>query len=109
MSTEVAEQSPVEFAPATEPVEPQNPAETSVLTTESAPVETPVAPESKAQVIEVDGNDGYDFLDLKAFDVANAIFTPGIIFLDDGNNKFQIEHRNLKHAVFAGDFQVELN
>ena len=103
------EQSPVELAPATAPVEMQAPAEAPVPPAEPAPVETPVAPEPKGQVIEVDGNDGYDFLDLKAFDVANAIFTPGIIFLDDGNNRFQIEYRNLKHAVFAGDFQVELN
>ena len=104
-----AEQSPVEFVPATASVEMQTPAEAPVPPAEPASVETPVAPEPKGQVIEVDGDDGYDFLDLKAFDVANAIFTPGIIFLDDGKNRFQIEYRNLKHAVFAGDFQVELN
>ena len=104
-----AEQSPVEFVPATASVEMQAPAEAPVPPAEPASVETPVAPEPKGQVIEVDGDDGYDFLDLKAFDVANAIFTPGIIFLDDGKNRFQIEYRNLKHAVFAGDFQVELN
>ena len=111
MPTEAADQSPVEFASVTEPVELQTPAETPVTPSEPAPAEAPVAtaPEPKGQVIEVDGNDGYDFLDLKAFDVANAIFTPGIIFLDDGKNRFQIEYRNLKHAVFAGDFQVELN
>ena len=104
-----AEQSPVEFVHVTAPVEMQTPAEAPVPPAEPASVETPVAPEPKGQVIEVDGDDGYDFLDLKAFDVANAIFTPGIIFLDDGKNRFQIEYRNLKHAVFAGDFQVELN
>ena len=111
MPTEAADQSPVEFASVTEPVELQTPAETPVTPSEPAPAEAPVAtaPEPKGQVIEVDGNDGYDFLDLKAFDVANAIFTPGIIFLDDGKNRFQIEYRNLKHAVFADDFQVELN
>ena len=103
---------PAEATEATAPVDSQ--ATTEVPTSaDQAPVEThaatATAPEPKRQVIEVDGNDGYDFLDLKAFDVANAIFTPGTILLDDGTNKFQITHRNLKHAVFAGDFQVELH
>lgn len=64
--------------------------------------------ESDFQVIQVDGNEGYDFLDLKAFDVAHATFLPGKIFLDDGATKFQIQYSNLKLAVFAGEFQVEL-
>ena len=74
---------------------------------EKAPFES--AAKAHCQVIQVDGNDGYDFLDLKAFDASNAIFTPGIIFLDDGVNKFQVEYRNLSVAVFANDFQVELS
>ena len=65
-------------------------------------------PDPDCQVIQVDGNDGYDFIDLKAFNVAHASFCPGKIFLDDGTTKFQIQHRNLTLAVFADDFQVEL-
>ena len=109
MHSEATAQAPTE---ATAPVDSQATAEVPSAV-DQAPVEThaatATAPEPKRQVIEVDGNDGYDFLDLKAFDVANAIFTPGTILLDDGTNKFQITHRNLKHAVFAGDFQVELH
>ena len=109
MPAEATAQAPTE---ATAPVDSQATAEVPSAV-DQAPVEThaatTTAPEPKRQVIEVDGNDGYDFLDLKAFDVANAIFTPGTILLDDGTNKFQITHRNLKHAVFAGDFQVELH
>ena len=103
------EQAPIEAQ--TTPVELQTEAPEPTPVQQATPAETPVepAPEPKVQVIEVDGNDGYDFLDLKAFDVANAIFTPGIIFLDDGKNRFQIEYRNIDHAVFADDFQVELN
>ena len=103
------EQAPIEAE--TTPVELQTEAPEPTPVQQATPAETPVepAPEPKVQVIEVDGNDGYDFLDLKAFDVANAIFTPGIIFLDDGKNRFQIEYRNIDQAVFADDFQVELN
>ena len=108
---EIAEQSPIEAAPTTGAAELQAQVESPVPSSEPTPPETPIAsaPEPERQMIEVDGSDGYDFLDLKAFDVANAIFTPGIILLDDGTNKFQIAHRNLKYAVFANDFQVELN
>lgn len=93
------------------PVATEAPVELPANSPEPAPSEetpTAAATESNCQVVEVDGNDGYDFLDLKAFDVANAIFTPGIIFLDDGENRFQIQYRNLNLAVFADDFQVEL-
>ena len=64
--------------------------------------------ELECQVIQVDGLDGYDFLDLKAFDVKDAIFCPGRIFLNTETANFQIQYKNLKLAVFAGDFEVEL-
>jgi len=107
MHAEAVEQTPVEAAPVAELVEMQPPAYQPEPTSQETPAAT--APDPETQVIEVDGNNGYDFLDLKAFDVANAIFTPGAIFLDDGQNKFQIKYYNIKHAVFANDFQVELN
>ena len=64
--------------------------------------------ELECQVIQVDGLDGYDFLDLKAFDVKDAIFCPGRIFLNTETANFQIQYKNLKLAVFAGDLEVEL-
>ena len=75
------------------------------------PLESEPEPDTdpECQVIEVDGKDGYDFIDLKAFNVAHATFCPGKIFLDDGKTKFQIQYRNLKLAVFANDFQVNLS
>ena len=82
----------------------QPPAEPIVSEETSEPVADPAC-----QVIEVDGNDGYDFIDLKAFNVAHAAFCPGKILLDDGTTKFQIQYRNLTLAVFADDFQVELS
>ena len=66
-------------------------------------------PEPDCQIIEVDGDDGFDFIDLKAFNIAYATFCPGKIFLDDGRTKFQILYRNLSLAVFEDDFQVELS
>jgi hypothetical protein len=61
------------------------------------------------QVIQVDGNDGFDFIDLACFDVAHAMFGEGQIFLDDGNGtKFQIEYHNIDTAVFANGIEIEL-
>jgi len=82
--------------------------EEPVVTQEAASSESEPELGPDFQVIQVDGNDGYDFLDLKAFDVAHATFLPGKIYLNDGTTKFQIQYSNLKLAVFAGDFQVEL-
>ena len=82
----------------------QQPVEPIVSEETSEPVADPTC-----QVLEVDGNDGYDFIDLKAFNVAHAAFCPGKILLDDGTTKFQIQYRNLTLAVFADDFQVELS
>ena len=65
--------------------------------------------ELESQVIQVDGRDGYDFIDLKAFDVKDAMFSPGKIFLNTEKASFRIEYQNLDLAVFAGDFQVQLN
>ena len=106
-ATHFSEQEPAEETP--EVVDAPEIVEATVEQTsdELAP-QTPAA-EPDCQVIQVDGNDGYDFLDLKAFDVSNAMFCSGKILLDDGKAKFQIEHRNLNLAVFAGDFEVELS
>ena len=76
---------------------------------DEALVESEPEVDSDCQIIQVDGDDGYDFLDLKAFDVAHATFCPGKIFLDDGKTKFQIQYRNLTLAVFANDIQIELS
>jgi hypothetical protein len=59
--------------------------------------------------IRIDGEDGYGYIDLACFDVKDARFQPSRIQIacDDGL-AFQIEHRNIPHALFAGDVQVEL-
>ena len=101
-ATEALAGSAVEEVPPTQPegMEEQGPQVDSQSETES---------ELESQVIQVDGRDGYDFIDLKAFDVKDAMFSPGKIFLNTEKASFRIEYQNLNLAVFAGDFQVQLN
>lgn len=67
--------------------------------------EAPVA----EQVIEVDGNDGFDFLDLDSFEPAQATFNPGQILLDAGTSAIRIQYKNVGLAIFANGVQVEIH
>ena len=61
-------------------------------------------------VIQVDGNDGFDFIDLACFNVEDAKFRPNEILISSENDgKFQIRHTNIDRAVFANGVEVNLN
>ncbi len=61
-------------------------------------------------VIQVDGNDGFDFIDLACFNVEDAKFKPNEILISSENDgKFQIRHTNIDRAVFANGVEVNLN
>ncbi|MFK7768485.1 MAG: hypothetical protein AB8B55_14785 [Mariniblastus sp.] len=61
-------------------------------------------------VIQVDGNEGFDFIDLACFKLQDAEFFPNRILIatDDGEN-FEIRHVNIDRAVFADDIEVDLH
>lgn len=72
------------------------------------------------QVIKVDGNQGFDHIDLRSYSIDDATFQPGAILLHtntdptllaEGENAplpITIRHRGIEFAVFAGDVRVDL-
>lgn len=70
-----------------------------------AHVEEPAVVE---QLIEVDGNDGFDFLDLNAFEPRQATFTRGQILLDTGTAKIRVLYKNVDLAIFANGIKITL-
>ena len=67
-------------------------------------------------VISIDGNQGYDHIDLRSYDIADATFQPGAILLsgstvDDSDTPADpiiIRHRGIEFAIFRGEERVEL-
>ena len=60
-------------------------------------------------MIEIDGNDGFDYIDLACFDVNLATFFDDVIVIDDQQGwSIQIHYTNVKHALFADDLEVDL-
>ncbi|MEL7500310.1 MAG: hypothetical protein AAFN77_22125 [Planctomycetota bacterium] len=61
------------------------------------------------ETIQLSGNDGFDVIDLKCFDVSCATFSPNLILVDDGQGtRIRIEHVGIELAIFANDFEVDL-
>ena len=60
-------------------------------------------------VIYIDGKAGFGHIDLACFDISAANFQGNQIQIvcDDGSS-FQIDYRNITHAVFANGIEVEL-
>jgi len=69
-------------------------------------------------VISIDGNQGYDHIDLRSYDISEATFQPGSILLtsntvegddsDDAEAPIIIRHRGIEFAIFRGEERVEL-
>lgn len=61
-------------------------------------------------VIYVDGKEGFGHIDLACFDVSDATFQGNEIQIacEDGTS-FQIDYRNVTHALFADGVEIELS
>ena len=72
------------------------------------------------QVISIDGNQGFDHIDLRSYSIDAATFQPGAILLhsdidptelSEGEKTpppISIRHRGLEFAIFKGEIRVEL-
>jgi hypothetical protein len=72
------------------------------------------------QVISIDGNQGFDHIDLRSYNIDHATFQPGTILLrseidpEAANEDAQspppisIRHRGVRFAIFNGEVRVEL-
>ena len=72
------------------------------------------------QVISVDGNQGFDHIDLRSYSIDDATFQPGTILLhtntdptllaedESAPQPITIRHRGIEFAVFSGDVSVDL-
>jgi hemolysin activation/secretion protein len=60
------------------------------------------------QVIRVNGNDGYQYIDMTCFDIKQASFQGNRIHVRNGVQEFEIEYENITHVLFANGQQVEL-
>jgi hypothetical protein len=60
------------------------------------------------QVIYVDGRDGFQYIDLSCFDISQASFEANLIRVRTPQQNFDIDYRNVTHAVFSGNQEVEL-
>ena len=69
-------------------------------------------------VIKIDGNQGFDHIDLRSYSIDDATFQPGAILLhsnldsaDEGEQQpapITIRHRGVAFAIFKGEVRVEL-
>ena len=63
----------------------------------------------EGDVVRIDGNDGFDFIDLTCFARSTADVRHDRIIVDDGDNpKFEVHYKNIPHALFADGITVEL-
>ena len=61
------------------------------------------------EIVRIDGNDGFGYIDLACFDVQQATFQDHVIKLDDGEGLvFEVQHHNVPYALFADDVEVDL-
>ncbi len=64
---------------------------------------------AEGDVIQIDGNDGYDFIDLACFPHDVAIIKPGsIIIIDESGSTFEVNYKNIGYALFADEVQLDL-
>lgn len=59
----------------------------------------------------IDGDEGYDYVDLTRYDIRHATFGKSCIQIVDPDNgsSFTVKHRNIPLAVFAGGQRVGLS
>ena len=95
--------------------EPEVPVAVSEETTEAAVTEEATQADDDTflvdggDVIQIDGNDGYDFIDLACFERNSAeIKQDRIIVQDEENPAFEVHYKNVEYALFAYGVKVEL-
>ena len=60
-------------------------------------------------VVVIDGNHGHDHIDLRGYNVDDALFHGDTIEIHKGTeNHFVINYKNVSEAVFADDVSVDL-
>ena len=60
-------------------------------------------------VVVIDGNHGHDYIDLRGYQVDDALFHGDTIEIHKGTeNHFVIKFQNVREALFAGDVTVDL-
>lgn len=60
-------------------------------------------------VIQIDGKDGYNHIDLACFNIQCASFRPNVIQIDDQQgSSFEVRHRNIEFALFANNVKIDL-
>lgn len=61
------------------------------------------------EVVVIDGNHGHDHIDLRGYDVQDALFQGDTIEINKGQaNHFVIQFKNVRKAVFSGNVSVDL-
>ena len=86
----------------------QSESQTASNQTETEPDESTFLVD-EGDVIRIDGNDGFDFIDLTCFSRSAAtIKHDRIIVKDDENPSFEVHFKNIPHALFADGVTVDL-
>jgi len=63
----------------------------------------------EGEVIQIDGNDGYEFIDLACFDRSFATVKPGRIIIEDQScSVFEVHYKNVEYVLFADGVTVDL-
>lgn len=63
----------------------------------------------EGDVITIDGNDGYEFIDLACFDQSVATIQPGrIVIQDEASSTFEVQYKNIQYVLFADGARVDL-
>ncbi len=62
----------------------------------------------EGDVIRIDGNDGYEFIDLACFQQSAATVEPGRIVIEDDNSTFEVHYKNIQYVLFAEGARVDL-
>ena len=94
---------------------PQNSSEHSVQLSQSEMYVNPIDDgqifvAGAGDVIEVNGSDGFDHIDLACFDVKCATFSEQVIKVDDQNgSSFEVRYQDVSYAVFADGVEVRLD
>lgn len=62
-------------------------------------------------VVVIDGNEGFDYIDLSDRDIAHVTFGDAKMTVMDANTgeSFTIEFQNIRHALFASGQMIELS
>ena len=63
----------------------------------------------EGDVIRIDGNDGYDFIDLTCFERKTAVIKRDrIIVADENNPAFEVHFKNVQYVLFADNVRIDL-